>query len=99
VEGAKIWDRALGFIESRMGKEVIETWFQPTRLGEINGSTATIIVPNKFFGEWLGRNYRVLMGEAIYSAQGIQGEGQVEIVFVVGEGGGMILQSTHQHLF
>ena len=82
---SKIWDRALSFIESRMGKEVIETWFQPTQLGDINGSTATIIVPNKFFGEWLGRNYRSLIGEALHSSQGTQGEGPVEIVFVVGE--------------
>jgi len=75
VKGSKIWDRALGFIESRMGKDVIETWFRQTCLGEINGSNATIIVPNKFFGEWLGRNYRTLIGEAIHSAQGKEGGG------------------------
>jgi len=69
-----------------MGKDVIETWFRQTCLGEINGSNATIIVPNKFFGEWLGRNYRTLIGEAIYSAQGKEGEGQVKILFVVGDG-------------
>ena len=86
MKGSKIWDRALGFIESRMGKDVIETWFHQTCLGEINGSNATIIVPNKFFGEWLGRNYRTLIGEAIYSAQGKEGEGQVKILFVVGDG-------------
>lgn len=85
MKGSKIWDRALGFIESRMGKDVIETWFSQTCLGEINGSNATIIVPNKFFGEWLGRNYRTLIGEAIHSAQGKEGEGQVKILFVVGD--------------
>ncbi len=85
MKGSKIWDRALGFIESRMGKDVIETWFRQTCLGEINGSNATIIVPNKFFGEWLGRNYRTLIGEAIHSAQGKEGEGQVKILFVVGD--------------
>ncbi len=85
MEGPKIWDRALGFIESRMGREVVETWFHPTRLGTINGSTATIIVPNKFFGEWLGRNYRSLIGEAIHTGQGEVGEGELEVVFEVGE--------------
>jgi len=84
VKGSKIWDRALGFIESRRGKDVIETWFRQTWLSEINGSNATIIVPNKFFGEWLGRNYRTLIGEAIHSAQGKEGEGKVKILFVVG---------------
>jgi len=85
VEGLKIWDRALGFIESRMGREVVETWFHPTRLGSINGSIATIIVPNKFFGEWLGRNYRSLIGEAIHTGQGAVGVGELEVVFEVGE--------------
>ena len=71
MERAKIWDQALGFIEARMGKEVVETWFQPIQLGEISESRVIIIVPNKFFGEWLGRNYKKLIGEAIASANGI----------------------------
>ena len=85
MEVPNIWDRALGFIESRMGKEVVENWFHPTSLGEINGNTATIIVPNKFFGEWLERNYKDLIGQAIFSAQGMDGDGQVRIEFMVGE--------------
>jgi len=85
VEVPSLWDRALGFIESRMGQEVVENWFQPTSLGEINGSIAKIIVPNKFFGEWLERNYRNLILEAIHSAQGKEGEGQFELEFIVGE--------------
>ena len=60
-----IWEEALGFIEARMGEEVIETWFQPTKLGELNGKKATIVVPNKFFGEWLGRNFREVIGEEL----------------------------------
>ena len=87
MESAKIWGHVLGFIESRMGKEVIETWFQPVRLGEINGSKVTIVVPNKFFGEWLGRNYKGLIGEAIKSANGIKRETTPEIMFIVGEQG------------
>ena len=87
MDGVKIWDRALVFIESHIGKEVVETWFQPVQLGEINGSRATIVVPNKFFGEWLGRNYKGLIGEAIASANETQGEVAPEVVFIVGEQG------------
>ena len=89
MEGDKIWDRALGFIEARMGKEVVETWFQPIQLGEISESRVIIIVPNKFFGEWLGRNYKKLIGEAIGSANGLQGGKDLEIVFIVGEQGNL----------
>lgn len=67
-----------------MGKEVVETWFQPTRLGDIKGLLVNVIVPNKFFGEWLGRNYRDLIGQALQSVNAVSG-GDVEVVFTVGE--------------
>ena len=79
-----IWEEALGFIQSRMGDEVIETWFQPTTLGELNGKKATIVVPNKFFGEWLGRNYREVIGEALQAVRPVEG-GKVDVEFIVGE--------------
>ena len=79
-----IWEKALGFIQSQMGDEVIETWFQPTRLGELNGTKATVIVPNKFFGEWLGRNYREVIGEALQAVRP-GGEGKVDVEFIVSE--------------
>ncbi|MCY4613190.1 MAG: chromosomal replication initiator protein DnaA [Nitrospira sp.] len=79
-----IWENALGFIQSRMGDEVIETWFQPTTLGELNGTKATIVVPNKFFGEWLGRNYREVIGEALQAVRPGE-EGKVDVEFIVGQ--------------
>ena len=79
-----IWEEVLGFIQSRMGDEVIETWFQPTKLGELNGKKATIVVPNKFFGEWLGRNYREVIGEALQAVRPVEG-GKVDVEFIVGE--------------
>ena len=79
-----IWEKALGFIRSRMGDEVIETWFQPTKLGELNGTKATIVVPNKFFGEWLGRNYREVISEALQAVRP-GGEGKIDVGFILGE--------------
>ncbi len=80
-----IWNEALGFIQAKTGDEVMETWFQPTKLGELNGTKATIVVPNKFFGEWLGRNYRGMIGEALQAVRPGSEEGKVDIEFVVGE--------------
>ena len=79
-----IWEQALGFIRSRIGDEVMETWFQPTKLGELNGKKVTIVVPNKFFGEWLGRNYREVIGEALQAVRPVEG-GRVDVEFIVGE--------------
>ncbi len=85
-KGSSIWEKALGFIQSQMGNEVVETWFQPTKLGGFNGINATIIVPNNFFGEWLGRNYRQVISEALQTVRPVgMGEGGVEVEFVVGE--------------
>ena len=79
-----IWEEALDFIQSRMGDEVIETWFQPTKLGELNGKKATIVVPNKFYGEWLGRNYCEVIGEALQAVRPVE-EGKVAVEFIVGQ--------------
>lgn len=79
-----IWKDVLGFIQAKMGDEVLETWFQPTELGELNGTKATIVVPNKFFGEWLGRNYREMIGEALQAVRPGEG-GKVDVEFIVSE--------------
>ncbi len=76
-----IWKDVLGFIQSRIGDEVIETWFHPVKLGAINGTKATIVVPNKFFGDWLERNYREVIDEALQAVR--PGEGNVDIEFIV----------------
>ena len=82
----KIWDQTLVFIADRMGKDVVETWLHPVRLESVDRSTATIVVPNKFFGEWLGRNYKELLSEAIRTVGGVSDqEGDLEVIFVVGE--------------
>lgn len=76
----KIWDQVLDYVKPRVGGEVIETWFQPLMLDSVDGSRAKISVPNRFFGEWLGRNYLDLLSEA-FSA--IESLGPLEVTFVV----------------
>jgi len=84
VDSSKMWDRVLKHVESRLGKEVAETWFQPSRLGSVKGSVARVVVPNKFFGEWLERNYRDVIAEALRTNDAV-GEGEVKVVFIVEE--------------
>ena len=59
------WDDALAYIEAKVPRQVFDTWFTPTRLQAVEDSTARIEVPNKFFGEWLTRNYSQLLSEAL----------------------------------
>ena len=83
-ETADTWEKALMFIESSIGSENVETWFQPVRLEEMNGSKATIVVPNRFFGDWLETKYRQVIVEALQSVQSV-GEGEIDVEFVVSE--------------
>lgn len=81
-ETADVWQKVLMFIESSVGSENVETWFQPIRLEEMNGSKATIVVPNRFFGDWLETKYRQVIVEALQSVQPV-GEGKIDVEFVV----------------
>ncbi|MGH7166202.1 MAG: DnaA N-terminal domain-containing protein, partial [Nitrospiraceae bacterium] len=47
------WEEALAYIQAKVPKEVFETWFLPSHLERLEGSSAHIQVPNKFFGDWL----------------------------------------------
>ena len=91
----EIWEKALGYIQDQVGSEVVETWFQTTSLGSINGMKATVVVPNKFHGDWLGRNYRQVIGEALQVVRPT-GEGEVELEFVIGRNGASPVVPGHE---
>jgi chromosomal replication initiator protein len=76
----KIWVDVLEFISPKVGDEAIDTWFQPLELEDITKEQATIRVPNRFFGEWLGRNYKDLLIEAFQHAEKIK---PADIIFVL----------------
>ena len=77
------WSQVLDFLQPRVGGEVLETWFNPLLYEGINGKKARISVPNKFFGEWLSRNYLAVLTEAIQVVGSVAGP--VEVDFVVRE--------------
>ena len=65
-----VWEEALAYIGAKVPKQVFDTWFVPVQLQHIEDSSARIAVPNKFFGEWLEKHYRSLLGEALAAAYG-----------------------------
>ncbi len=76
-----IWEEALAYIGAKVPKQVFDTWFVPAQLQHIEDSSARIAVPNKFFGEWLEKHYRSLLGEALAAAYGREA---VDVAFVTG---------------
>jgi len=75
-----MWNDALAYIQDKVPKQVYETWFTPIVLDHVEGTTAYLGVPNKFFGDWLGEHYRELLAEAVSIAQG--GESMMDVSFV-----------------
>ena len=76
-----VWEEALAYIGAKVPKQVFDTWFVPVQLQHIEDSSARIAVPNKFFGEWLEKHYRGLLGEALAAAYG---RDAVDVAFVTG---------------
>lgn len=87
-----VWQDVLQYIQTKVPKQVYDTWFIPVHLDRIENSTAHIGVPNKFFGEWLDTHYGPLLAEAMATARG--GE-LMAVAFTVREKGAA-LQSEPQ---
>jgi chromosomal replication initiator protein len=73
------WEEALAYIQTKVPKEVFETWFLPSHLELLDGASARIQVPNKFFGDWLAQHYGELLAEALGASSGAE---DVSIAFV-----------------
>jgi chromosomal replication initiator protein len=81
------WEEALAYIETRVPRQVFETWFSPLNFNGLDESTVRLGVPNKFFGQWLSQHHRNLIGEALALAYGRE-QGEIGFEFVFGEGTG-----------
>ena len=53
----QIWDHVIQFLERRISKSEIHTWFAGTSLINLDASSATVEVANKFVANWLRENY------------------------------------------
>ena len=81
---SKVWNQILGEIKPQVSSEVFETWFQPLEIASMDESQVKISVPNKFFGEWIGRNYRELLSSAFSTLESL---GPIDVIFMVRESG------------
>jgi chromosomal replication initiator protein len=85
MSGNVIWQETLEYLKGKVPSQVYDTWFLPAKLDRIEDATAYIVVPNRFFGEWIGKHYAQLLLEAL-AASGVR---EIEAVdfMVAAEGG------------
>lgn len=60
-----IWDSVLSAVEKRVNHESFTTWFRPTSLLSLDGSTLNIKVPDRVFEDWILNNYRDVLEESL----------------------------------
>ncbi len=63
-----LWQTTLGELELTLSKANFTTWFKNTFLGKVDGSKATVCVPNTFTKAWLEKKYHPAILKALNNA-------------------------------
>ena len=56
-ETDKIWASVLARIRQELSEQSFKAWLEPTRLVSFDGQSASIGVPDKFYGEWIQAHF------------------------------------------
>jgi chromosomal replication initiator protein len=80
---SELWNRILGRIRSLVNPQSYTTWFEPTRLVEVNKGELVVEGPNQFFVDWLAEHHVDRIVEAAQQQLG----SRPQITFVVGDQG------------
>jgi chromosomal replication initiator protein len=74
-----VWQKAAGRIRDSLGDMGYETWITPLKLVEIQGHTAVIEAPNRFFRDCIGERYRELIEQVLTAELGEPLEVQITL--------------------
>ena len=79
MDHSTIWNKTKGVLKDRLPAHAFETWFEPIKPIDINGSELVLQVPNQFFSEWVDMHYRK---HIVSTLKGLGG-GPEEIKYVI----------------
>lgn len=65
-----LWQRAADRIRDELGQVGYETWIGPLNFVALQGKTATIEAPNRFFRDWVNDRYRGLLQKSLSAEAG-----------------------------
>jgi chromosomal replication initiator protein len=72
-----LWDDVLARVEGKINRHSFATWFRPTSYLAQDKGTLRIGVPNAQFREWLSKNYRGILQEALSEV----GHAELQVIF------------------
>ena len=86
-----LWERAADRMRDQLGQVGFETWIGPLNFVGVDGKTATIEAPNRFFKDWVNERYMPLLRQSLSAEIGEP----VEVKLTLGENGAVVLKSGH----
>ena len=89
-----IWDKTKSVLKGRLPAHAFETWFEPIKPLNINGTKLVLQVPNQFFSEWVDMHYR----KHIVSTLEKLGAGPREIKYVISTDATNQLEKTNSNI-
>jgi len=66
------WQDVLAEIRKTLRKEQYDTWFKRVQFISEGGELVQLIVPNRFYADWLSRNYRSMVEDAVHHVLGFR---------------------------
>jgi chromosomal replication initiator protein len=72
-----LWDQVLTRVEEKINRHSFATWFRPTTFHGHQGQSLVVHVPTEQFKDWLDKNYRPVISEALVDL----GRDDVEVLF------------------
>src|ERR1700692_856956 len=87
----RLWERAGDRMRDQLGQVGFETWIGPLNFLGIDGKTATIEAPNRFFKDWVNERYLTLLRESLSTERG----SPVEVRLSLGETGAVVLKPSN----
>lgn len=67
AEIQKIWNQAQDYLKNRLGETVFSTWISPLKPKLKNQRDLILEAPDNFFKDWVYKNYKTLIQEALAS--------------------------------
>ena len=78
-----LWESTLQAIKTRVTEQSFKTWLEPVRFVTIKDNFIELLVPNKFFENWINENYMLMIKEELFK----NSKQSYEILFHVQEQG------------
>ena len=74
-----VWDKTAKLIQEKLSKQNFDTWIKPIKIAAMEDKCVQLVVPNKFFKDWLLDNYFSTIKKSLQNIVGIE----VDIEFIL----------------